>query len=317
MITKTALHPRNKHRHGYNFANLIKSSPALSAFIIKNQFNQQETIDFSNSAAVKALNSALLKAHYNINHWDFPEGYLCPPIPGRVDYIHYLADLLKNSHTQIPCTVMPTTNIPSNAPSKVSVLDIGTGASCIYPILGASEYGWHFVASDIDPVSIKTANIIISSNKNIAKNIHCRLQKNTTNIFQDIIKTGEFYQLTLCNPPFHKSLSDASAGSARKWRNLNKSASNISKNSLNFGGQKAELWCQGGELAFIRQMIKESKLFQKQVLWFTCLVSNKDHVSKLKLSLKKANVSQIKVIKMAQGQKISRFIAWSFSTAAL
>jgi len=312
MITKIALHPRNKHRHGYNFTNLIKSYPALSAFIIKNQFNQQQTIDFSNSGAVKALNSALLKTHYNIGHWDFPEGYLCPPIPGRVDYIHYLADLLKNSQTQ-----MPSTDMPSKAPSKVSVLDIGTGASCIYPILGASEYGWHFVASDIDPVSIKAANINISSNKNIANHIHCRLQKNTTNIFQDIIKAGEFYQLTLCNPPFHKSLSDASVGTARKWQNLNKSASSINKKSLNFGGQKAELWCQGGELAFIRQMIKESKLFQKQVLWFTCLVSNKDHVSKLKLSLKKANVSQIKVIKMAQGQKISRFIAWSFSTAKI
>ena len=312
MITKTALHPLNKHRHGYDFANLIKSSPALSAFIIKNKFNQQQTIDFSNSDAVKALNSALLKTHYNISHWDFPQGYLCPPIPGRVDYIHYLADLLKNSHTQ-----MPSTDSPSKELSKISVLDIGTGATCIYPILGASEYGWHFVASDIDPVSIKTANTNIKSNKSIAKYIHCRLQKNTTNIFQDIIKTGEFYQLTLCNPPFHKSLSDASAGTARKWQNLNKSAKSINKNPLNFGGQKAELWCQGGELAFIRQMIKESKLFHKQVLWFTCLVSNKDHVSKLKLSLKQANVSHIKIIKMAQGQKISRFIAWSFSTTVL
>lgn len=313
MITKPALHPRNKHRHGYDFTHLIKSFPALSAFIIKNQFNQQETIDFSNSDAVKALNTALLKAHYNINYWDFPQGYLCPPIPGRVDYIHYLADFLQHTPSQIPSSAMLSTKVAS----KVCVLDIGTGATCIYPILGASEYGWHFVASDIDPVSVKTANTNISRNKTIAKHIHCRLQKSSTNIFQNIIKTGEFYQLTMCNPPFHKSLSDASAGSARKWQNLNKSSKNINKNTLNFGGQKAELWCQGGELAFIRQMIKESKDFHKQVLWFTCLVSNKDHVSKLKLSLKKANVLQVNVIKMAQGQKTSRFIAWSFYRAVL
>jgi len=299
MITKITLHPRNKHRHGYDFTNLIKAHPTLSPFIIQNKHNQQETIDFSNADAVKALNSALLKKNYQIQHWDFPTGYLCPPIPGRVDYIHYLADLLKE------------TNIPIEG--KVSVLDIGTGATCIYPILGAREYGWHFVATDIDPISIKTASANVRANKNIAKQISCRLQNNNANIFDGIITPNEYYHLTMCNPPFHKSLTDASTGTNRKWKNLNKGNHPHKKESLNFGGQKAELWCQGGEVAFIRNMIKESKHYQKQVLWFTCLVSKKDHLSLIKLSLKKAKVTQIKVVKMAQGQKTSRFIAWSFA----
>lgn len=308
MTTKIGLHISNKHRQGYDFPRLIKALPALSAFIIKNKYNQQDTIDFSNGDAVKALNSALLKDHYQIQHWDFPKGYLCPPIPGRVDYIHYLADLLTESFTEIPQADIPKTK----RPSKVSVLDIGTGATCIYPILGAREYDWHFVASDIDPISIKTASLNVSSNKNIAKHISFRLQKNSANIFKEIIKPDDYFHLTLCNPPFHKSLADASEGTSRKWKNLNKNI-NENKTALNFGGQKAELWCQGGELAFINQMIKESKIYRKQVLWFTCLVSKKDHLPKLKLSLKKANASQIKVINMAQGQKISRFIAWRFS----
>lgn len=306
MSIKTVLHPRNKHRHGYDFAILIKTHPALSAFIIKNKFNQQDTIDFSNANAVKALNVALLKAHYQIQNWDFPQGYLCPPIPGRVDYIHYLADLLKESNTV--------------REGKVSVLDIGTGATCIYPILGAREYGWHFVASDIDPTSIKAANTSIKANKNIAKQISCRLQINSAKIFDGIIRPNEYYHLTLCNPPFHKSFADAETGTKRKWQNLNKGNKGKNapnKDTLNFGGQKAELWCQGGELAFIRQMIKESKQYCEQVLWFTCLVSNKDHLAKLKLSLKKANVSQLKIIKMAQGQKVSRFIAWRFANVLL
>jgi len=297
MTTKTSLHPRNKHRHGYDFTNLIKAYPVLSGFIIQNKYNQQDTIDFGNSDAVKALNIALLNKHYQIKHWDFPQGYLCPPIPGRVDYIHYLADLLKTSTVK----------------GKISVLDIGTGATCIYPILGAREYDWHFVASDIDPLSIKAANTNINANKNIAKYISCRLQKHNDNIFEGIIKPNEFYHLTMCNPPFHKSLTDASAGTRRKWQNLNKSDKNSNKATLNFGGQKAELWCQGGELSFIRQMIKESKQYKEQVLWFTCLVSKKDHLSALKLSLKKNNASQIKVINMSQGQKISRFIAWNYT----
>jgi len=303
MNIKKNLHTRNKHRQGYEFTQLAKVYPELAKFIIDNKHNQQPTIDFANSNAVKALNASLLKKHYQIQHWDFPQGYLCPAIPGRVDYIHYLADLLTDS------------GIDSDA--RISALDIGTGATCIYPILGAREYGWHFVASDIDPISIKTANINIIANKNIAKHIACRLQSDSKSIFSNIIKKDEFYHLTLCNPPFHKSLADANMGTRRKWQNLEKSAQKASqiakKSTLNFGGQNAELWCQGGELAFIRQMIKESKVYRDQVLWFTCLVSKKEHLSKLKLSLKKANVSQLKVINMAQGQKISRLIAWSFS----
>ncbi len=303
MTNKETLHPRNKHRQGYHFAQLVKAHPALTSFIIKNRYNQQDTIDFSNPDAVKALNVALVKKYYQVEQWDFPQGYLCPPIPGRVDYIHYLSDLLKSTDTKVK--------------GKISVLDIGTGATCIYPILGAREYGWHFVTSDIDPISIKAAKANVDANKDLTKHISCRLQKNSDNIFQGIIKKGEYYHLTLCNPPFHKSLADASTGTTRKWQNLNKTVKGNSKDTLNFGGQKAELWCQGGELAFIRQMIEESKHFQRQVLWFTCLVSKKDHLSKLKLYLKKAQVSQLKVIKMEQGNKISRFIAWRFSDEPL
>jgi len=302
-IVKDSLHKKNLHRSGYYFSALKQSYPPLSAFIISNKFNQQATIDFSNTTAVKTLNQALLKKYYQIEHWDFPTGYLCPPIPGRVDYIHYLADLLKKYTLKTP--------------DKVSVLDVGTGASCIYPILGARAKGWHFVASDIDPISIKAANANVKANKSLAKQITCRLQQNSNHIFAGIIQPNEYYHLTMCNPPFHKSLAEATKGTLRKWHNLNKgsdSDDNKKNSTLNFGGQKAELWCQGGEVAFIRQMIKESKQYQKQVLWFTCLVSKKDHLSAIKLSLKKANVAKVSVINMAQGQKISRFIAWSFST---
>jgi 23S rRNA (adenine1618-N6)-methyltransferase len=297
------LHKKNRHKQGYNFTALVKAQPALSRFIIKNKYNNQDTIDFSNPLAVKALNFALLKSEYQVDFWDIPEGYLCPAVPGRVDYIHHLHDLLATT---------PEILIPDK--TQIKVLDIGTGASCIYPILGQRVYGWHFVASDVDPVSIKVANHIISADKLLNKSIKFRLQPDSNQIFNTVIAEGEFYHLTLCNPPFHGSLAEASQGTTRKIRNLNK-ASSLAKNqvkTLNFGGQKAELWCPGGELAFIGKMIKESKVYHKQVLWFTCLVSKKDHLPKLKFSLKKSQVKQVKVINMAQGQKISRFIAWSF-----
>ena len=298
MSVKSALHPRNKHRNGYDFKTLVSFHPELSSFIIQNKHNQQPTINFSDADAVKALNMALLKKHYQVKYWDFPKGYLCPPIPGRVDYIHYLHDLLKES------------KLKDN--DKITILDIGTGATCIYPILGACEYDWNFVASDIDPISVKAASTNVTANDKIAKKIDCRIQHNASHIFEGIIKPNEYFHLTLCNPPFHKSLNDAKTGTNRKWKNLNKKNSSQQISKLNFGGQKAELWCEGGELAFVRNMIIESKKYREQVGWFTCLISKKEHLSKVKLYLKKAQVAQIKIVNMSQGQKTSRFIAWQF-----
>lgn len=301
MSIKTQLHPRNIHKHGYDFTALLQLEPRLKSHIVKTK-NHELSINFSDPTAVYLLNFALLKQHYHIETWQFPKGALCPPIPGRVDYLHYLADLLKTSNRNLPA--------PRH---KVSVLDIGTGASCIYPILGSQVYDWKFVATDIDPVSIEHSENTVLTNPSLHNKIECRLQSNAMHIFTGIIGANEQFDLTICNPPFHKSLADASTGSARKWQNLNlQSKQNIRNDTLNFGGQNAELYCSGGELTFIKTMINESKKYDKQVLWFSCLVSKKEHLSRLKLQLKKAQAKRIEVIKMAQGNKMSRFLAWSF-----
>lgn len=314
------LHTRNRHKHGYDFSALCEVHPALTDFVITNPHvkiaaksktdilaapSAALTIDFSDASAVKQLNAALLKQHYKISFWDIPEHYLCPPIPGRVDYIHYLADLLKNTNAN---------ELPRS--KNITVLDVGMGASCIYPILGKQVYQWRFVGSDIDATSIENAQEIINKNEGLADSIDCRLQSNVDDIFAGIIQSDELYDLTMCNPPFHRSKTEATRGSQRKWQNLNKNTvtnnNDVQEVNLNFGGQNAELWCAGGELAFIRKIINESRFYQQQVLWFTCLVSKKDNLSAIKQSLKKAKVAEFTVINMAQGQKTSRFIAWSY-----
>lgn len=304
MSTIKNLHPRNKHNQGYDFTALCQVSPQLKKFLIKSPA-ATDSINFSDSEAVKALNLALLKQNYGIIKWDIPKSYLCPPIPGRADYVHYLADILKQSNFNKPA--------PGN---KVKVLDIGTGASCIYPILGNQSYQWQYIASDIDPISINNVKQIIHDNPVLIANIECRLQSNENYTFTNIIKEDEFFDLTMCNPPFHESLEQGQLGSEKKWKNLNKvnnsNSNHIPKTNLNFGGQKAELWCKGGELRFVSNMIKESKRFQRQVLWFSCLVSKKEHLKALKFALKKVKATEIKIIKMHQGNKITRFIAWTF-----
>lgn len=299
-LKKGVLHPLNRHHGRYDLTALSQVSPELSAFIIKNPANE-DTIDFSNSEALRVLNQSLLKYFYGVQFWQIPANYLCPPIPGRADYIHYLGDLLAEGNGGV---------IPTG--KHIKVLDIGTGANCIYPILGSQISNWSFVATDIDPISIKTAELIVKSNKNLAPYIKFRLQKNSQAIFDGIIKPQDKFTLTLCNPPFHASIEKAKAGTLRKLNNLDKNNSDNKKVTLNFGGQDNELCCAGGEIAFLKQMCIESKQYAQQVGWFSSLVSKSENIAPLKKLLTQLGVKQVRVINMSQGQKISRLIAWCF-----
>ncbi|WP_320823556.1 23S rRNA (adenine(1618)-N(6))-methyltransferase RlmF [Reinekea sp.] len=295
------LHPRNKHQGRYDLVQLAGSYAPLADFFVKNLVGQL-TIDFADPEAVLALNRALLAHFYGIQHWSIPKGYLCPPIPGRADYLHYAADLLgpKQGGQSVPRRV----------------LDIGTGANLIYPIIGSKVYGWNFVATDIDPVSISAARSIISANPLLKSKIELRLQPQPERIFAGCVKPDDRFLLTVCNPPFHKSLADATAGTRRKLHNLNKNKASQGAPTLNFGGQQAELWCKGGELSFIQNMIRESGDFQSQVGWFSCLVSQQKHIKVLQKLIAALPVQDCRVVSMAQGQKSSRFLAWTFKTQA-
>ncbi|AKS45017.1 23S rRNA m(6)A-1618 methyltransferase [Octadecabacter temperatus] len=295
MAGKSKLHPRNQHAQGYDFRRLVADTPELEAFTTTNP-RGQTTIDFQDVNAVRMLNRALLKTHYDIGYWDIPTGYLCPPIPGRVDYIHYLADLLAEGKSQ---------DVPRGP--HIKVLDIGTGASLVYPLTGQSEYGWAFTGVDIDAGAFKSAKKICELNE---LKITLRQQSEPKKIFRGVIKPNDVFHLTMCNPPFHASMEQANKGTQRKWSNLGKGRST----KLNFGGQNAELWCPGGEIKFIARMVEQSVEFSEQCLWFTSLVSKKDNLQPLERILRKANVVDFQVVEMAQGQKTSRFIAWTYMT---
>ncbi|MGV1013116.1 MAG: 23S rRNA (adenine(1618)-N(6))-methyltransferase RlmF [Flavobacterium sp.] len=297
-VEKTTLHPRNIHRFSYDFKKLIDSSPELEAFVFTNE-HEIESIDFSNPNAVKALNKALLISDYDINYWDIPKDYLCPPIPGRADYIHYIADLLGESNNG---------TIPEG--ENVIGLDIGIGANCIYPIIGFSAYNWSFVGTDIDENAIQNCKKIITENPKLIDAISLQLQAEPRYIFKNIILPEDKFAFTICNPPFHSSQEEATKATVRKLNNLENTRT--TKPVLNFGGQNAELWCSGGEIGFITQMIYESVKYPLQCFWFTTLVSKKDNLKSIYKTLNKVGAVAIKTIEMAQGQKTSRIVAWTF-----
>ena len=277
---------------------LINNSPELEAFVFTNE-HSVESIDFSNPDAVKALNKALLISDYDIINWDIPKNYLCPPIPGRADYIHYIADLLGESNNG---------TIPEG--ENIIGLDIGIGANCIYPIIGFSTYNWSFVGTDIDENAIQNCKKIITENPKLIDAISLQLQAEPRYIFKNIILPEDKFAFTICNPPFHSSQEEATKATIRKLNNLENTITK--KPVLNFGGQNAELWCSGGEIGFITQMIYESVKYPLQCFWFTTLVSKKDNLKSLYKTLNKVGAVEIKTIEMAQGQKTSRIVAWTF-----
>lgn len=301
---KENLHPRNKHRGRYDFKLLVECSPELAAFVALNAY-QDESIDFADPDAVRALNRALLKQIYGVTGWNIPAQYLCPPIPGRADYLHYLADLLADVPADGNAAVVPRGE-------SIRVLDIGVGANCVYPLIGHSEYGWHFVGTDIDRAALACAQATIDANRSYGEAIELRFQTSPTAIFKGVLGPDELFDLAMCNPPFHASQDEARAGSERKWQNLGKAAGRDQTPVLNFGGQGVELCCAGGEEGFVSRMVAESAQVSGNFLWFTTLVSKSSSLPTVYRALKNASVQDSRTIEMAQGQKKSRIVAWTF-----
>jgi len=293
--TESRLHPASKFHGRYDLVKLQEVCPELSEFVFVNDYNK-ETVNFHDPKAVTMLNKALLIFNYEVNKWEMPENYLCPPIPGRADYIYYIAELLgANNYKKIP---------------KITCLDIGVGASCIYPIIGNKEYDWNFIGSDIDEVALKSAQEILDNNETIKEKTELRLQDDLHSIFKGVINPGDKIDMTICNPPFHASAEEASASSRKKIKNLTNHRNKDT--TLNFGGKSNELWTEGGEVAFIKKMIKESKAVSGHCYFFSTLVSRKENLRELYTTLKEEKAFYVKTLPMGQGNKVSRIVVWTF-----
>ena len=279
------MHKKNPFAADYDFDNLIKHNEALAKYVFPNK-QGTKTIKFGDQRAVKALNKALLKTQFDV-HWDIPKGFPCPPIPGRLDYLLNIADLLPEK--------------------EIKMLDIGTGANMIYPILATRHFGWHCTASELNPDSIKHAAQIISNNPSLSS-VELRVQSDPKLILENIIEPDDKFDVMVCNPPHFKSLEDAQKHNQRKVRNL----SSKKREKLNFAGRSNELWTPGGEAAFIQTLAEESVQFMDQVGWFTSLISRNDSVRGITEMIDAIPRTEVKVVEMTQGIKASRFVAWRF-----
>ncbi len=297
---KPELHPRNRNRQRYDLKALALAVPDL-----ENHFRHtpsgETSIDFSDPEAVRLLNKAILKHDYGIAYWDFPKENLCPPVPGSAEYIHHIADLISECNGG---------RIPRG--NRVIGLDIGIGASCIYPIIGVVEYGWQFIGSDINPQSINYAEKIVELNPSLTDRVICKLQENANSIFRGIVPRKIEIDVTICNPPFHASKEELQKENKRKVQHLTREKG--ANPSYNFSGNNSELLYKGGEYQFIKNMIEESAGISKSVFWFSTLVSKQSNLKKIYPELEKQHPALVRTLEIKTGNKISRILAWTFMT---
>lgn len=286
------MHVRNRYAESYDLDRLTRAVPELAAFRTTTP-DGRPTLDFADATAVRLLNKALLLTDYGLKFWDLPPDALCPAVPGRLDYVHVVADLLGDV---------------ASRGARVTGLDVGTGASLIYPILGVREYGWRFVATDVNEGSLRAAGAIARFNPGLTKHVELRRQAKPSRLFDGVIRPGERFGFTMCNPPFYGSAKEAQAATTRKWRGLGKG----SGAERNFGGYGAELYTAGGQQRFLRAMIEESYEYRERVTWFTTLVSQLAYLKDAERGFCQNPPRRREVVTLDAGHKRQRVLAWGW-----
>eukprot|EP00803_Ostreobium_quekettii_P002088 evm.model.scf_565.7 EVM.evm.TU.scf_565.7 scf_565:35419-42558(+) len=275
------IHPRSKYAHEEpDFGRLSQMYPNLKRFVHCPK-DGAPTIDFKCPQATLELTRTLLLHDFGIN-WDIPIGQLVPPLTSRVNYIHWLEDLLALS----------------SPPGPVMGLDVGCGANLIYPLLGASLLGWHFVGVDTTDVAITWARKNLDANPQISKLLCVRKVPAEGKILAPAVQMGENFHFSMCNPPFFDSIEQ----------------SNLNPNTA-FGGTPEEMVYPGGEMAFVMQMVEDSMELKQAIHWYTSMVGKKSTLKAVRHRLLSAGVKAVRTTEFFQGKTSRWAIAWSFAAS--
>ncbi|KAJ2496764.1 hypothetical protein GGH96_005599 [Coemansia sp. RSA 1972] len=265
--------------------------PELKQHLIKR--GTHSTIDFLDSAAVRTLNQALLAVYFDLDV-HLPARNLCPTVANRLHYIEWIQREL----------------LPETSPlSKVRALDVGCGASCIYPLLGTRVMGCEFVGTDINATSIETARKNVE--RNAGTNIQLFLNKDaqvTLPICAEGFPQGEEYgdgsvfTFSMCNPPFYSSREEQMRLRGIKHK----------KPGLETQGHDDELFTEGGEEEFLNRMVDESAKLGACIKWYSTLVGKKSTLAGLKTRIRQTPNVHIREGTLVQGKTTRWVVAWSF-----
>jgi 23S rRNA (adenine1618-N6)-methyltransferase len=211
-------------------------------------------------------------------------------------------------------------------------LDIGCGSNLIYPLLGASAFGWQFTAADIETCAIDNARNILQQNDALKQLITVRLceqykpsgrseewhraaSSNTADghgsmdeaspcsessqlsgPLMNAVQDSEVYDFCMCNPPFFSTINHAKQNGR-----------------TDFGGTTAEMSCEGGEETFTMAMVADSLRLRGRVHWYTTMFGKKSTFRTVRKYVKGLSaVSAVRSLELAPSQTARWLLAWSF-----
>ncbi|KAK7692919.1 hypothetical protein QCA50_004558 [Cerrena zonata] len=281
------MHPRNPFNNPPNFSELSQAYPALKPYVT--QSSSGWTIDFHNSHAQRRLTEALLHKFFGLS-LSTPENRLCPPVPNRMNYILWLEDIIR------------ATYLASRRPETIRGIDIGTGASAIYPLLGCrTNPTWTFVGTDIDDISLKSAQKNIESNS-LKERIDLIKSDPSGSILPMTLHDDIIYDFTMCNPPFYSDKDEVRQSAEAKQ---------IGPNAVCTGAD-VEMITPGGESAFVCKMVHESINFGAKCRWYTSMLGKMSSLNDVVKMLREHKIDNYAITEFVQGQTRRWAIAWSF-----
>ncbi|OJD13922.1 hypothetical protein AJ78_05685 [Emergomyces pasteurianus Ep9510] len=282
---------RNIYKNDVDFATLALQYPNFSKHL-----RQNNQLDFTDPDAVQELTKSLLKRDFGL-HLNLPDDRLCPPVPNRFNYILWLQDLVDSTGESYSDGYDPG--------REVLGLDIGTGASCIYPLLGCAQRpNWRFIATDIDAKNLKYAQGNVQRN-----NLDARIQvveSTSTNALvplKSITIPESRLDFTMCNPPFYESRHELILAAKAKQRPPFSACT----------GAEVEMITAGGEVEFVARMIRESIQLRDRVQWYTSMAGKFSSIATLVNLLHEVGNKNWVVAEFVQGSKTRRWaIGWSW-----
>ncbi|EJD04864.1 uncharacterized protein FOMMEDRAFT_153997 [Fomitiporia mediterranea MF3/22] len=291
------MHDRNPYKTPIDFVSLAKIYPKLKPFLLKPSGADVSTIDFKNVEAQRCLTEALLWRDFQVK-FSLPEGRLCPPVPNRLNYILWLQDIISESFHAF-----------EKRPEVIGI-DIGTGASAIYPLLGCKvDPTWKFIGTEIDPVSHESAIANVEKN-GLGNWIRiCKLSSPTPILTPFYDYPDECFTFTMCNPPFYADTNDVERSAEGKA---------LEPNSV-CTGSEVEMVTPGGEETFVQRMVEESAgtNIRNRCLWFTSMLGKFSSVEKIRNVLRAHDVDNYALTELVQGQTRRWVVAWSFTDLRL
>ncbi|KAI0349621.1 hypothetical protein OH77DRAFT_1594123 [Trametes cingulata] len=288
------MHPRNPYRNPPDFLALSEFYPPLKPHILLTP--KGPTIDFKNEVSQRLLTEAILLRDFKLKI-ELPSDRLCPPVPNRLNYILWLQDVVDTTALALG----------EDAARPVFGVDIGTGASAIYPLLGCrTRTNWFFTATEVDELSYEAACRNVQANALLGRITVVRADP-TGPLLTPLLASDAQYHFTMCNPPFYGSRDEVLQSAEAK---------ELEPNAVCTGAD-VEMITPGGEAGFVCRMVEESLTLRERCRWFTSMLGKMSSLTRIVQLLRDNKIDNYAISELVQGQTRRWVIAWSFQDVRL